>query len=227
RLNSPERQIITVEDPVEYNIDGLNQVQIHEEIGLTFAAALRSFLRQSPNIILVGEIRDTETAEIAIRAALTGHLVFSTIHTNDAPSTIDRLIDIGIPPYLVSASVVLIQAQRLVRKICKSCKEEVEADPALLAEAGIPVDAFPDGKVYKGQGCSRCNYTGYKGRIALFEVMPISPVIREMILNRATSDQIAEQAKKEGMKILREDAIIKIRKGITTVEEAMRETSSL
>lgn len=227
RLNTPERQILTVEDPVEYNIEGLNQVQIHEEIGLTFAAALRAFLRQSPNVILVGEIRDNETAEIAIRAALTGHLVFSTIHTNDAPTTIDRIVDLGIPPYLVSASVVLIQAQRLVRKICKHCKEQIDADPNLLAEAGIPVEALDDGKVFQGKGCSRCGYTGYKGRIALFEVMPVSATMREMILNRATSDQISKLAKEEGMKNLREDAIIKIKKGITTVEEAMRETSSL
>ncbi len=226
KLNKPDRQIMTIEDPVEYNIHGINQIQVHEEIGLTFAAALRAFLRQAPNIILVGEIRDAETAEIAIRAALTGHLVFSTIHTNDAPTTINRLVDIGIPPYLVASALVLIQAQRLVRRICPKCKEKVKVDPKLLEEAGIPEDTFPDGMVYKGKGCSHCGETGYKGRIGLYEVMPISPDLRTMILNGETSDAIAKQAKKEGMKTLRDDGIDKIKKGITTIEELLRETSS-
>ncbi len=227
RLNTPDRQILTIEDPIEYNLHGINQIQVHEEIGLTFASALRAFLRQSPNIILVGEIRDHETAEIAIRAALTGHLVFSTIHTNDAPTTVDRLVDIGIPPYLVGGSLVLIQAQRLVRKICTKCKTQIKVEEKLLEDASIPPDTFPDGKVFKGKGCPECNYTGYKGRIGLYEVMPISPTLREMILQGKSSAQISAVAREEGMKTLREDGIDKIKKGITTIEELMRETSSL
>ncbi len=227
RLNKPDKQIMTIEDPVEYNIHGINQIQVHEEIGLTFAAALRAFLRQAPNIILVGEMRDTETAEIGIRAALTGHLVFSTIHTNDAPTTINRLVDMGIPPYLVASALILIQAQRLVRRICPNCKEQIKVDPKLLEEANIPPETFPDGVVYKGKGCSNCNQTGYKGRIGLYEVMPISPTLRAMILKGASSDEVARQAKEEGMKTLRDDGIDKIKKGVTTIEELMRETASL
>uniref|UniRef100_A0A7C4TC17 Type IV-A pilus assembly ATPase PilB n=1 Tax=candidate division WOR-3 bacterium TaxID=2052148 RepID=A0A7C4TC17_UNCW3 len=227
RLNKPDRQIMTIEDPIEYNIHGINQIQVHEEIGLTFAAALRAFLRQAPNIILVGEMRDSETAEIGIRAALTGHLVFSTIHTNDAPTTINRLVDMGIPPYLVASALILIQAQRLVRRICPNCKEPIKVAPKLLEEANIPPDTFPDGIVYKGKGCSNCGQTGYKGRIGLYEVMPISPTLRAMILKGASSDEVARQAKEEGMKTLRDDGIEKIRQGITTIEELMRETASL
>lgn len=227
RLNKPDKQIMTIEDPIEYNIHGINQIQVHEEIGLTFAAALRAFLRQAPNIILVGEMRDTETAEIGIRAALTGHLVFSTIHTNDAPTTINRLVDMKIPPYLVASALILIQAQRLVRRICPNCKEQIKVNPQLLEDANIPPDTFPDGIVYKGKGCSNCNQTGYKGRIGLYEVMPISPTIRAMILKGASSDEVAKQAKEEGMKTLRDDGIDKIKKGITTIEELMRETASL
>lgn len=226
RLNKPDRQIMTIEDPVEYNLHGINQIQVHEEIGLTFASALRAFLRQAPNIILVGEMRDTETAEIGIRAALTGHLVFSTIHTNDAPTTINRLVDMGIPPYLVASALILIQAQRLVRRICPKCKEEVKVSPKLLEEASIPADAIPNGIVYKGKGCSHCSQTGYKGRVGLYEVMPISTEMRTMILKGASSDTIAKQARKEGMKTLREDGIDKIRQGITTIEELMRETAA-
>lgn len=227
RLNKPDRQIMTIEDPIEYNINGINQIQVHEEIGLTFAAALRAFLRQAPNIILVGEMRDTETAEIGIRAALTGHLVFSTIHTNDAPTTINRLVDMGIPPYLVASALILIQAQRLVRRICPNCKEQIKVDPKLLEDANIPPEIFPDGLVYKGKGCSNCSQTGYKGRVGLYEVMPISPTLRAMILKGASSDEVAKQAKEEGMKTLRDDGIDKIKKGITTIEELMRETASL
>jgi type IV pilus assembly protein PilB len=227
RLNKPDRQIMTIEDPVEYNIHGINQIQVHEEIGLTFAAALRSFLRQAPNIILVGEMRDTETAEIGIRAALTGHLVFSTIHTNDAPTTINRLVDMGIPPYLVASALILIQAQRLVRRICSNCKEQIKVSPKLLEDANISPETFPDGIVYRGKGCSNCNQTGYKGRIGLYEVMPISPTLRAMILKGASSDEVAKQAKEEGMKTLRDDGIEKIKKGVTTIEELMRETASL
>ncbi|MEN3047028.1 MAG: type IV-A pilus assembly ATPase PilB [Candidatus Hydrothermales bacterium] len=225
-INTPDKQIITIEDPVEYNIEGINQVQVNREVGLDFASALRAFLRQSPDVILVGEIRDSETAEIAIRAALTGHLVFSTIHTNDAPTTIDRLIDLGIQPYLIASSVILIQAQRLVRRICKNCKREVSYDPELIVELGIPKDEISTIKFFKGEGCEVCNYTGYKGRIGIYEVMPISPRIREMILNNATSDKIREVAREEGMHTLREDGIIKIKKGITTVEEVLRVTAA-
>lgn len=226
RLNSPDRQIMTIEDPVEYNLHGINQIQVHEEIGLTFSNALRAFLRQAPNIILVGEIRDSETAEIAIRAALTGHLVFSTIHTNDAPTTMNRLIDIGVPPYLVSSALILIQAQRLVRRICPQCREKIQADPKLLEEAGIPKGTLPDNMIFKGKGCPNCNQTGYKGRIGLYEVMPLSSDMRSMILKGASSDDIAKQAAKEGMLTLRDDGIEKVKQGVTTIEELMRETVS-
>ncbi|HEX7320770.1 MAG TPA: type IV-A pilus assembly ATPase PilB [bacterium] len=226
RLNKPDRQIMTIEDPVEYNIHGINQIQVHEEIGLTFSAALRAFLRQAPNIILVGEMRDTETAEIGIRAALTGHLVFSTIHTNDAPTTINRLVDMGIPAYLVASALLLIQAQRLVRRICPKCKEQIKVSPKLLEEAGIPEGTFPDNLVFKGAGCSNCGQSGYRGRVGLYEVMPISPDMRNMILKGASSDEVAKQSRLEGMKTLRDDGIDKIIKGVTTVEELMRETAS-
>lgn len=227
RLNTKEVQILTAEDPVEYNLKGINQVQVNEEIGFTFAEALRSFLRQSPNIIMVGEIRDTETAEIAVRAALTGHLVLSTIHTNDAPSTINRLIDMGIKPFMVSASLNLIQAQRLVRKICSNCKEEVEADPVLLKEAGISQEWAEKNKVYKGKGCATCNQTGYKGRIAVTEVLPITASIRDLILRNAPAAVVREKAKEEGLNTLRDDALVKVKNGVTTLEEVIRETASL
>jgi type IV pilus assembly protein PilB len=226
RLNKPDRQIMTIEDPVEYNIHGINQIQVHEEIGLSFSSALRAFLRQAPNIILVGEMRDTETAEIGIRAALTGHLVFSTIHTNDAPTTINRLVDMGIPSYLVASALLLIQAQRLVRRICPKCKEQIKVSPKLLEEAGIPEGTFPDNLVFKGAGCSNCGQSGYKGRVGLYEVMPITPDMRAMILKGASSDEVAKQARLEGMITLRDDGIDKIIKGVTTVEELMRETAS-
>ena len=226
RLNKPDRQIMTIEDPVEYNLHGINQIQVNEDIGLSFAAALRAFLRQSPNIILVGEIRDSETAEIAIRAALTGHLVFSTIHTNDAPTTINRLVDIGIPPYLVASALILIQAQRLVRRICSSCKEKDKVNPKILEEMNIPADAFPEGITYRGKGCSECNHTGYKGRVGLYEIMPISPKIRSMILKGASSDKIGEQAVEDGMNTLKLDGLQKVQEGTTTIEELMREVGT-
>jgi type IV pilus assembly protein PilB len=227
RLNKPDRQIMTIEDPVEYNLHGINQIQVHEEIGLSFANALRAFLRQAPNIILVGEIRDSETAEIAIRAALTGHLVFSTIHTNDAPTTINRLIDMGIKPYLVSSALVLIQAQRLVRRICKSCKEKIQVSDKLLEDAGITKGTFENNEVYKGKGCSTCNQTGYKGRIGLYEIMQVTPTIRNLILQGKSSDEVRKVAIEEGMKTLRDDGIEKIKQGVTTIEELMRETASM
>jgi type IV pilus assembly protein PilB len=227
RLNTAEVQIITAEDPIEYNLKGINQVQVNEDIGFNFAAALRAFLRQSPNIIMVGEIRDTETAEIAVRAALTGHLVLSTIHTNDAPSTINRLVDMGIPPFMVAASLNLIQAQRLVRKICQECKEPIEPDKLLLREANIDPALLEGKKIYRGAGCGRCNQRGYKGRIAITEVLPISAGLRELILANSPAATIREQAKKEGLKTLRDDALTKVLNGITTLEEVVRETASL
>ncbi len=228
RLNKPEIQILTVEDPVEYNIKGINQVQVNEEIGFDFSMALRAFLRQSPNVILVGEIRDSETASIAIRAALTGHLVLSTIHTNDAPSTVNRLVDMGIEPFLVASSLNLIQAQRLMRKVCPKCKEPYEPEEKLLREAGIDPEMLKGGTLYKrGKGCQLCGFTGYKGRIAITEVMPISAQLRDMILRGATSDELRETARREGMRTLREDAIIKLKKGITTVEEVLRVTAAI
>ena len=222
RLNSSEVNIMTAEDPVEYNFEGINQVQIREEIGLTFATALRAFLRQDPDIILVGEIRDMETADIAIKAALTGHLVFSTLHTNDAPSTVTRLIDMGVEPFLVASSLNLVVAQRLVRKVCPSCRKEYKPPLSLLERLGLDGDG---GVFYKGEGCPACNETGYKGRMALYEVMPISKEIRALVVERVTADRIRSVALEEGMKTLREVGIEKAREGITTLEEVMRVTA--
>ena len=224
RINTPENNIMTAEDPVEFNLRGINQVQMKAEIGLNFAAALRSFLRQDPDIIMVGEIRDYETAEIAIKAALTGHLVFSTLHTNDAPSTISRLLNMGVEPFLVSSSTNLIVAQRLVRKICKECKEEVKVPPAVLVELGFTPDEAKTVKLSRGKGCPACNETGYKGRIALYEVMAIRENLKELILEGASTSELREQARKNGMKTLRESGLAKIREGMTTIEEVMRVT---
>src|SRR5262245_19400682 len=224
RVNTPETNIITAEDPVEFNLHGINQVQMKEQIGLNFAAALRSFLRQDPNIILVGEIRDFETAEIAVKAALTGHLVLSTLHTNDAPSTINRLMNMGIEPYLVATSVHLIAAQRLVRRLCKECKEEVSMPPQALIDIGYGPDEAPKVKLYKGRGCQICNNTGYKGRVGLYEVMEITDGMREMILTGASSIELKNKAAEEGMITLRGSGLRKIRAGQTTVEEVVRET---
>jgi len=225
RLNTPNVHILTVEDPVEYNLKGINQVQVSEEIGLTFASALRAFLRQSPNIIMVGEIRDTETAEIAIRAALTGHLVLSTIHTNDAPSTINRLVDMGVENFLVAAALNLIQAQRLLRKICSHCREPQELSPKVLKGGGLDPKLLEGFTPMQGKGCNECNNTGYKGRIAITEVMPISPEIRELILKKSSTVGIAQLAREQGMKTLRDDALVKLRKGITTLQEVIRTTA--
>ncbi len=221
KLNNPDLNIMTAEDPVEYNIDGINQVQVREEVGLTFAAALKAFLRQDPNIVMVGEIRDLETGGIATKAALTGHLVLSTLHTNDAPSTINRMIDMGIEPFLVASSTVLIMAQRLVRRICKNCKEEMPLPPEALRDIGLE----PGTTVFKGKGCDKCGGTGYSGRQGLYEVMPISPEIRELILDRASTSEIRAMAVQQGMLTLRQDGLVKIRKGITTIEEVLRETA--
>jgi type IV pilus assembly protein PilB len=224
RVNTPETNIMTAEDPVEFNLHGINQVQMKEQIGLNFAAALRSFLRQDPNIILVGEIRDFETAEIAVKAALTGHLVLSTLHTNDAPSTINRLMNMGIEPYLVATSVHLICAQRLVRRLCKDCKEEVGMPTQALMDIGYSPDEAPAVKLYKGKGCGTCNNTGYKGRVGLYEVMEISEALREMVLTGASSIELKNKAAEEGMITLRGSGLRKIKAGLTTVEEVVRET---
>ncbi len=224
-LNKPDTNIMTAEDPVEFNLPGINQVQIRDNIGLNFAAALRSFLRQDPNIILVGEIRDYETAEIAVKAALTGHLVLSTLHTNDAPSTVSRLVNMGIEPFLVGTAVNLIQAQRLIRKVCANCKIEVTDMPAkTLTDIGIPPEMVGSFKLYKGRGCGVCNGTGYKGRVGLYEVMEISEGIRDLIMVGATSVEIKRKALEDGMLTLRMSGLEKIKAGITTVEEVLRET---
>ncbi len=224
-LNKPDTNIMTAEDPVEFNLMGINQVQIRDNIGLNFASALRSFLRQDPNIILVGEIRDYETAEIAVKAALTGHLVLSTLHTNDAPSTVSRLVNMGIEPFLVGTAVNLIQAQRLIRRVCANCKAEVTDVPAkTLIEVGFPPEEVGTFKLYKGKGCGTCNGTGYKGRVGLYEVMEISEGIRDLIMVGATSVEIKRKALEEGMLTLRMSGLEKIKAGITTIEEVLRET---
>jgi type IV pilus assembly protein PilB len=224
KVNSPEVNIMTAEDPVEFNLPGINQVQMKESIGLNFAATLRSFLRQDPNIILVGEIRDFETAEIAIKAALTGHLVLSTLHTNDAPSTINRLMNMGIEPFLVATSVQLIAAQRLARRICGNCKEEVEVTPQALMNIGYKKEEVGTFTVFKGRGCEKCNNTGYKGRVGLIEVMQIDDDIRELILSGGTAIDIKKKAAETGMISLRRSGLIKIKEGITTIDEVVRET---
>jgi type IV pilus assembly protein PilB len=223
-LNTVQTNIMTAEDPVEFNLVGINQVQMKEQIGLNFAAALRAFLRQDPNIVLVGEIRDFETAEIAIKAALTGHLVLSTLHTNDAPSTISRLMNMGIEPFLVATSVNLIQAQRLIRRICKDCKREHSMPPEALVEVGFSPDEAKQLTMYKGQGCPTCNNTGYKGRIGLYEVMEINDELRELILIGASALELRKKAIEDGMITLRESGLQKIRDGVTTIEEVVRET---
>lgn len=221
RVNQPGVNIMTAEDPVEYNLDGINQVQVRDEVGLTFAAALKAFLRQDPNIVMVGEIRDLETGSIAVKAALTGHLVFSTLHTNDAPATVNRMVDMGLEPFLVASSTNLIMAQRLVRRICKNCKEELKVAPEVLVDVGLE----PGTAVYHGKGCERCKGSGYAGRQGLYEVMPISGAIRELILDRASTSELRRKAQEEGMLTLRMDGLLKIRKGITTIEEVLRETT--
>ena len=223
-LNKESENIITAEDPIEYNFMGINQVQMHEEIGLTFASSLRSFLRQDPDIIMVGEIRDFETAQIAVQAALTGHLVLSTVHTNDAPGTISRLIDMGIEPFLISSAIILILAQRLIRKVCMECREAVKVHPQLLIDVGVPPDEVKSFPVYKGKGCSLCNNTGYKGRVGLYEVMPMKEELKELVLSRASTSEIKKEAIRLGMKTLRQSGIAKIKEGVTTIEEVLRST---
>ncbi|MGA1846905.1 type IV-A pilus assembly ATPase PilB [Deferribacter abyssi] len=224
RLNKEEVNIMTAEDPVEYNLFGINQVQMKEDIGLNFAAALRSFLRQDPDIIMVGEIRDYETAEIAIKAALTGHLVLSTLHTNDAPSTVNRLLNMGIEPFLVASSTILILAQRLARKICTNCKEEIKLPKEALLSVGFKKDEIGTFAIMKGKGCENCSGTGYKGRVALYEVMEVSENIKELILRGANATEIKKMAVEEGMITLRRSGLEKVKKGITTIEEVVRVT---
>jgi type IV pilus assembly protein PilB len=224
KINTSETNIMTAEDPVEFNLVGVNQVQVKEAIGLNFAAALRSFLRQDPNIILVGEIRDFETAEIAVKAALTGHLVLSTLHTNDAPSTINRLMNMGIEPFLVASSVHLICAQRLVRRICSQCKEPHPLPPPALVQAGFSQDDAKGVTPMRGKGCERCNNTGYKGRVGLYEVMEITEELRELVLVGASGLELRRKAIDEGMITLRQSGLRKVKEGMTTIEEVVRET---
>jgi type IV pilus assembly protein PilB len=224
RINTPETNIMTAEDPVEFNLMGVNQVLVKESIGLNFAAALRSFLRQDPNIILVGEIRDFETAEIAVKAALTGHLVLSTLHTNDAPSTVNRLMNMGIEPFLVASSLNLVCAQRLVRRICKFCSEPHPTPPAGLMQAGFSAEDAKTVVPNRGKGCEKCNNTGYKGRVGLYEVMEITEDLRELILVGASSLELRRKAVEEGMLTLRASGLRKVKEGVTTLDEVVRET---
>jgi type IV pilus assembly protein PilB len=224
RLNTSETNIMTAEDPVEFQLAGINQVQMKDQIGLNFAAALRAFLRQDPNIILVGEIRDFETAEIGVKAALTGHLVLSTLHTNDAPSTISRLMNMGIEPFLVATSVNLICAQRLVRRICANCKEQMNVPEQAMLDAGYTQDELAATKIFEGKGCGTCNKSGYKGRVGLYEVMEINDELRELILVGASALELKKKAMDNGMISLRRSGLTKVALGMTTIEEVVRET---
>lgn len=225
-LNKTTTNISTAEDPVEFNLIGINQAQMHDDIGFNFASALRAFLRQDPDVIMVGEIRDYETAEIAIKASLTGHLVLSTLHTNDAPSTINRLLNMGVEPFLVASSVNLILAQRLARRICSNCVQDVDVNPEILINIGIPAAEAKHIKVRQGKGCDRCANTGYKGRIALYECMPMHDQVREFVLNGASAAEIKREAIRLGMSSLRGSAIKRLKEGITTIEEVLRVTGA-
>ena len=224
-LNTTETNISTAEDPVEYNLFGINQVQMHDDIGLNFSSSLRSFLRQDPDIILVGEIRDFETAEIAIKAALTGHLVLSTLHTNDAPSSVSRLLNMGIEPFLVASAVVLIGAQRLVRKSCNECREVIDVPRQVLLDLGVHPDEVDEFQIQKGMGCRVCNNTGYKGRIAVYEIMTMTEELREFVLNGASTLELKREAVRQGMKTLRMSALTKLREGMTSLDEVSRLTA--
>ena len=221
-LNKTTENISTAEDPVEFNFAGINQVQMHEDIGLNFAAALRSFLRQDPDIIMIGEIRDFETAEIGVKAALTGHLVLSTLHTNDAPATINRLLNMGIEPFLVASAVNLITAQRLARRVCGECKVVEEIPVQALIDAGVPADEAPSYVCYRGQGCAVCNNTGYKGRVGFYQVMPMYDEIRELILNGANTAEIKRESIRLGIKTMRMSGLTKVKEGVTSMEEVLR-----
>jgi general secretion pathway protein E len=226
-INAPDLNILTIEDPVEYNLDGISQVQVNVKKGLTFAAGLRSFLRQDPDVMMVGEVRDNETADIAIRAALTGHLVFSTVHTNDSASTVTRLIDIGVEPYLVSSSLLLVIAQRLLRTLCPNCREPITPTQEMLyhlEDLKLSIDQFPDGKLMKGKGCDECFRSGYAGRTAIYEVMPIDTHIQEQIVNKATASTIKRGALERGLKTLRMSGVQKLLHGMTTPDEVLRVT---
>ncbi len=223
-LNQPGQNISTAEDPVEYNLTGINQVQVHEDIGLTFAAALRAFLRQDPDIIMVGEIRDFETAEISVKASLTGHLVLSTLHTNDAPSTISRLLNMGVEPFLITASINLVLAQRLARKICPDCKVAMPVDPIVLHDIGFTPEQITNAKIFHGVGCKTCNGTGYKGRVALYEVMRFTDALRELVLQGAPTAELKAASVRAGMTTLRASGIKKVLDGVTTTEEIVRVT---
>ena len=223
-INNPDINIITAEDPVEYNIAGINQVLVREDIGYTFAAALRAFLRQDPDVVLVGEMRDLETAQIAIRAALTGHLVFSTLHTNDAPSTVTRLQDMGIPPFLISSSLLLVIAQRLVRRICLECREPIQLPVSALIDVGFRPEEAEGVRVYAGKGCSSCANTGYKGRISVHEIMWMVPELQEAIVRQRPANELKEIAIKAGMRTLRQTGLRKVAHGLTTIDEVLRVT---
>ncbi|HLM45654.1 MAG TPA: ATPase, T2SS/T4P/T4SS family, partial [Myxococcaceae bacterium] len=225
KINVGDTNIMTAEDPVEYNLHGINQVQVRTDIGMTFAAALKAFLRQDPNIIMVGEIRDLDTGSIGIKAALTGHLVLSTLHTNDAPSTITRMIDMGIEAFNVASAVNLITAQRLVRRICGNCKEPVSYPDEYLRAAGITPEEAATMTFYRGKGCDTCGGSGYKGRQGLYEVMAMSPALRRMILQEASTADLQAQAISEGMLTLRMDGMQKVARGVTTMEEVLKETA--
>ncbi|MFN7698124.1 MAG: type IV-A pilus assembly ATPase PilB [Deltaproteobacteria bacterium] len=225
-LNQPDTNVSTAEDPVEYNLMGINQCQMHDDIGLNFAAALRSFLRQDPDIIMVGEIRDFETAEIAVKAALTGHLVLSTLHTNDAPATVSRLLHLGVEPFLVTASVNLVLAQRLARKICEQCKQESKLDEEVLLSAGFDPKEIPTLRTMKGGGCNNCNGTGYRGRVALYEVMPFTDRLKELVIQGCTAAELKQEMIKQGVMTLRMAGLAKVRAGVTTVDEVVRTTAA-
>jgi type IV pilus assembly protein PilB len=225
-LNQPGVNISTAEDPVEYNLHGINQVQMHDEIGLNFAMALRAFLRQDPDIIMVGEVRDFETAEIAVKAALTGHMVLSTLHTNDAPATISRLLNMGVEPFLITASVNLVLAQRLARKVCVDCKQAIEIDHQAMADMGFSPEQLANARIFKGRGCATCNNTGYKGRVALYEVMRFADELKEMVLQGASTAELKVAAIRRGMATLRAAGIKKVLEGVTTPEEILRVTMS-
>ncbi len=220
-LNKPDVNIITVEDPVEYQMAGIGQVQVRDKIGLTFAIALRSILRQDPDIIMIGETRDQETAQIAVQSALTGHLVFSTLHTNNAPASITRFIDMGVEPFLIASSVILIMAQRLVRRLCENCKQPYTPAPDLLASIGLTQKTAHGITFYKAVGCDECNHTGYKGRLAVFELMEMTPGIAQLTMERADTSLLRKQAIADGMTLLLDDGVRKIRAGLTTIEEVL------
>jgi type IV pilus assembly protein PilB len=224
QLNDIETKIITTEDPVEYDVDGLVQVQMKPDIGLTFARCLRSILRQDPDIILVGEVRDLETAQIAAQASLTGHVVFTTLHTNDAPSSVARLLDMGIEPFLITATVEGIVAQRLVRKICENCKTQFEPSENQLMELQLLPDDVKGKKFHYGRGCSKCNGTGYRGRIGIFEIMVFTDEIRDLIMNQASTNVLRSAGRKNGMRLLRDNGLVAIYDGITTIDEIAKGT---